>query len=126
MKNILLGCIGALITLYTILIGLNLLSYQTQKNQLENQVSRIVKNTLEAEFGVGEESVVKQMLLQEIRTCISAEEDCLDVEIHAIDLKKGLLSVTVKKQVKLLNGSVKVIEIKKTAIVEREDLLDQS
>ena len=126
MKNILLGCIGALITLYTILIGLNLLSYQTQKNQLENQVSRIVKNTLEAEFGVGEENVVKQMLLQEIRTCISAEEDCLDVEIHAIDLKKGLLSVTVKKQVKLLNGSVKVIEIKKTAIVEREDLLDQS
>ena len=119
MKNIILGIIGIGITLYTLCIGLQILSIQTQKNELEKQVSRIVKNTLEAEYGTGEESMVEQMLLQEITACVSTKSGNVEVEVKAFDLQKGILSVKVTKWVKMLNGKEKEFVVEKTAIVER-------
>ena len=119
MKNIVLGIIGILITFYTLLIGLNVLYFQTQKNQLEKQVSRVVKNMLETEYQKGDESFVKQMLLQEIKNVISEENGNLEIEVQGIDLQKGLLSVRVIKRVELLNGKEKTIVVDKTAIMDR-------
>ena len=122
MKNIILGIIGIFITLYTLLTGLNILHYQTQKNELENHISRIVKNTLEAEYQTGEEAYVEQKLLQEIKDCVSTRSGSLEVEVQGIDLQKGLLSVRVTKRVEMLNGREKEIVVEKTAIVERDDV----
>lgn len=119
MKNIILGIIGVFVTLYTLLIGLNILNLQTQKNELEKHVSRIVRNTLEAEYQSGEEATVKQMLTQEIMDSISTNSSTVLVEIKAIDLKKGILSVKVTKQLEMLNGREKEIVIEKTAIMDR-------
>lgn len=119
MKNIMLGIIGILITFYTLMIGLNILYFQTQKNQLEKQVSRIVKNTLEAEYQKEDEAFVKQMLLQEIKNSISEKNGELEVEVQGIDLQKGFLSVRVTKRVEMLNGKEKTIVVEKTAIMDR-------
>ena len=119
MKNVILGMIGILVTLYTLQIGLNLLYVQTQKNQLEKQVSRIVKHTLETEYQKGDTSLVKQVLLQEMKEAISDKNGNLEIEIQGIDLQKGLLSVRVTKCVEMLNGKEKTIVVEKTAIMER-------
>lgn len=119
MKNIILGIIGICITLYTLFIGLQILSIQTQKNELEKQVSRIVKNTLESEYSIGDDSIVEQMLLQEITSCVSTKSGRVEVQVNAIDLQKGILSIKVTKWVEMLNGKEKELVVEKTAIVER-------
>lgn len=119
MKNIILGMVGFFVILYTLLIGLNVSYYQTQKNEMEKQVSRIVKNTLEEQFQEGEEAFVEELLLQEITDCISTKGGSLEVLVEAMDLRKGLLSVKVIKRVEMLNGREKEIVVEKTAIVER-------
>lgn len=118
-KNVMLGLISIFIIWYTVLIGLNILYFHTQKNELEKQVSRIVKNTLEMEYQKGEEAMVEQMILQEILNSVSTKKGKLAVDIQGIDLKKGLLSVKVTKRVELLNGREKEIVVEKTAIMDR-------
>ena len=120
MKNMILGLIGIFITFYTLLIGLNVLYVQTQKNELEKMVSRIVKNTLENEYQKGEAALVEQMLVQELTAVLSTERDRLEIEVQGIDLEKGLLSVKVTKHVEMLNGREKAIVVEKTAIMERD------
>lgn len=120
MKNIILGLIGIFISFYTLLIGLNILFVQTQKNELEKQVSRIVKNTLENEYQKGEDSFVEQMLVQELVEVLSTERSWLEIEVQGIDLEKGFLSVKVTKHVEMLNGKEKAIVVEKTAIMERD------
>lgn len=120
MKNIIVGLIGIFISLYTLLIGLNILFVQTQKNELEKQVSRIVKNTLENEYQKGEDSFVEQMLVQELVEVLSTERSRLEIEVQGIDLEKGFLSVKVTKHVEMLNGREKTIMVEKTAIMERD------
>lgn len=118
MKNILLGMIGVLITIYTVLMGLNVLMMQTQKNQLEKNLSRIVKNVLEGEYEHGEELAVEQMLREEIEASIPSRNR-VTVEIQALDLQKGILSVKVTETIRTLTGTEKEIVMEKTAIVER-------
>lgn len=120
MKNIILGLIGIFISFYTLLIGLNILFVQTQKNELEKQVSRIVKNTLENEYQKGEDSFVERMLVQELVEVLSTERSRLEIEVQGIDLEKGFLSVKVTKHVEMLNGREKTIMVEKTAIMERD------
>lgn len=124
MKNMILGLIGIFISFYTLLIGLNILFVQTQKNELEKQVSRIVKNTLENEYQKGEDSFVEQMLLQEIKDVLSTGGSRLEIDIQGIDLEKGFLSVKVTKYVEMLNGKEKAIVVEKTAIMERDYISD--
>ena len=104
--------------LYTFLIGLDILIFQTSKNEMEKHVSRIVENVLETEFQTGEAETVKQKLIEEITSSIS-KKGSLQVEFQAIDLEKGLLSVKVRKQLRLFNGKQREIVVEKTAIIER-------
>lgn len=117
-KNIILGMIGVFISIYTLLIGLDILMYQTSKNQIEKQVSRIVKQVLETNYQRDDVEMVKQMMTEEILSSVS-KNGTIKVEIEAIDLEKGLLSVSVTKQIQMLNGKEKEIRIEKTAIVDR-------
>lgn len=119
MKNVILGIIGILVILYTVQIGLNVLYVQTQKNQLEKHVSRIVKHTLETEYQKGEESLVKQVLIQELKDAISDESGNLEIEVQGMDLQKGFLSIRVTKRVEMLNGKDKTVVVEKTAIMDR-------
>lgn len=118
MKNIILGIIGVCVILYTFFTGLDILTFQTSKNEMEKHVSRIVENVLETEYQTGDTEAVKQMLTQEITSSIS-KNGTVKVEVRAIDLEKGLLSIKVTKQLGLLNGKRREIVVEKTAIIER-------
>ena len=85
---------------------------------MDKHISRIVENVLEGEYEADNTEIVKQLLTQEIINSIS-EDGSVTVEVKAIDLKKGLLSVRVTKQLSLLNGKQKRIVVEKTAIIER-------
>ena len=118
MKSIILGIIGTLITLYTFLIGVDILVFQINKNEMEKQVSRIVKHVLEEEYREDDEATVRQMLIEEIRSSLSAG-DTVQIEVKGMDLQKGLLSVRVVQYVRMLNGKEREIVVEKTAIIER-------
>lgn len=118
MKNIILGIIGVCVILYTFFAGLDVLTFQTSKNEMEKQVSRIVENVLEAEYQTGDAEVAKEKLTQEITSAIS-KNGTVKVEVLAMDLEKGLLSVKVTKQLGLFNGKQREIVVEKTAIIER-------
>ena len=118
MKSIILGIIGTLITLYTFLIGVDILVFQINKNEMEKQVSRIVKHVLEEEYREDDEATVRQMLIEEIRSSLSSG-DTVQIEVKGMDLQKGLLSVRVVQYVRMLNGKEREIVVEKTAIIER-------
>lgn len=118
MKNILLGLIGVMITVYTLLIGLNILTVQSHKNQLERNLSRVVKNVLEGEFEQSSEDSILQMIEEEVAD-VMQEKGKREVEILALDLQKGILSVRVTEYITTIVGTQKEIVIEKTALVER-------
>ncbi len=118
MKSIILGIIGTLITLYTFLIGVDILVFQINKNEMEKQVSRIVKHVLEEEYLEDDEATVRQMLIEEIRSSLSSG-NTVQIEVKGMDLQKGLLSVRVVQYVRMLNGKEREIVVEKTAIIER-------
>lgn len=118
MKNIILGMVGVFITMYTMLVGLNILTIQSHKDQLENHLSRIVKYVLETEYGNSDEDAVKQMLQEEIKNSVS-ENAKVFVDIQEIDLQKGLLSVKVTEEIHTLTDSKREIVVQKTAIMDR-------
>lgn len=118
MKNLVLGIIGVFVILYTLLMGMNIMIVETNKNEMERQVSRIVKNILEAEYLSLEETKVKEILVKEIEHSLSKRGD-LSVEIKAVDMQRGLLSVKVTKILQLLQGKEREIVVEKTAIMER-------
>lgn len=118
MKNILLGLIGVMITVYTLLIGLNILTVQSHKNQLERNLSRVVKNVLEGEYEQPSEESILQMIQEEVSD-VMQEKGKREVEILALDLQKGILSVRVTEYITTIVGTQKEIVIEKTALVER-------
>ena len=118
MKNIILAGIGILITIYTITIAFSVFSYETRRNELENVVSRVVENTLEREYQKGEEEAVKQSLIEELTLDVGTN-GAVEVQVKAIDLKKGILSVKVTERFRQFNGKERSIVCEKTAIVEQ-------
>lgn len=118
MKNIILGAIGLLITIYVTVISLNVYMIQTHKDQLENCFSRILQQALEDGFGTAEHELITQRIISEVAESMN-NESVLQVEIQAIDLQKGLLSASVTESFFLLNGKEKVITVEKTIIMDR-------
>ena len=122
MKNIVLGIIGALLCLYTILLGLNVYIIATNQNKLENVTARVVERTLEKEYQKGAADAVKKEVVQNIQDEILGEygnNKKIKVKLRAIDLEKGILSVEVKQEFYLLNGRKKEIVIEKTALIDK-------
>lgn len=118
MKNILLGLIGVMIMIYTLLIGLNIITVQSHKNQLERNLSRVVKNVLEGEYGQVSEETIQQMIQEEVSD-VMQDKGARVVEVLALDLQKGILSVRVKEYITTIVGTPKEIVIEKTALIEK-------
>lgn len=118
MKNIILGAIGLLVTVYVTMIGMNVYMIQTHKDQLENCFSRILQQALEEGYGTVENEMITQRIISDFAESMN-NEGALQVEIQAMDLQKGLLSVRVTESFFLLNGKEKVITLEKTIIMDR-------
>lgn len=117
MKNIILGILGVLITIYVVCIGLNVYSIQTHQNQLNHTVSRVVEHTLKEMYGTEDITDAKEQLIREIKEGLGT--NAVEVQIHQMDLQKGLLSVSVTEEISLITGNQKKITAEKIAIMER-------
>ena len=119
MKNIILGMIGLFIAIYTLILGLNILTVVSHRNQLERNLSRIVKHILENEFQSENEEIVIRMLEEEIRSTVSRNID-MEIKVNQIDLQKGIISIEVREIVPNLMGTKREIVVSKTAIMEQQ------
>jgi len=121
MKQIVLGMIGILTSIYVVLIGLNIYSIQREKEKLEDSLSQSVENALVEQFVNGNQDVVQQQLETDIKTALSYKQD-VSVLVQALDLEKGLLSVKATEKIPLITGTTKTIALEKTAIMDRIQL----
>lgn len=119
MRNVILAFIGILITLYTFSLVFSVFSLQTRKNDLENHVARVVEDFLESAYQNGSEQVVTQRLINELSQNVD-DSGQLEVEVQALDLQKGIISVKVSETFRQFNGKERTIVCEKTAIMERE------
>ena len=118
MKNTILGIVGIFITIYTIAIGLEVYNIQVRKNQLDNSISRIVQKTLE-EYYQGDNTQAKQALERGIYESLHPNAK-IEIEVLALDMKKGIISVVVTEEYRQMNGTIRREAVSKTAIMERE------
>lgn len=129
MKQVILTMVGMILVFYTITIGFSVFSTQTRKNELENNVARIVEAALTKNCQIyGEQpialqekeiSFLKQNLIEEITASIG--EDVL-VQILAFDMEKGIVSVRVEETYEQFNGKTKAISCEKTVILEQRNI----
>lgn len=119
MKNVILAFIGILITLYTFSSVFSVFSLQSRKNELENHVARIVEGFLENAYPNGDEGMLKQRMISELSKNVD-DSGKLTVEMQALDLQKGIISVKVSETFRQFNGKERTIVCEKTAIVEQE------
>lgn len=118
MKTIFLGSFGIIITIYSVLICLDIYSIQTHKNELEVRLTRAVENTLEQYYSGEDIKGAKAQLYSDV---LSGENNKnISLEISSIDLEKGIVSAKVVEKVPLITGKRKEITFEKTAIMERK------
>ncbi len=118
-KNVVLGMIAIFILLYISVIGMNFYMTQTNKLQLERVLPRGVEHALKAGMESGDSSSVKEILKEEIEDAITGADN-VQIQIPAMDLEKGLLSVVVSLEYTLLTGEERTIREEKTMIIERQ------
>lgn len=118
MKNTILGIVGIFITIYTIAISMELYNLQVRKNQLDNSVSRIVQKTLE-DYYQGDNIQAKQALERGIYESLHPSAK-IELEILALDMEKGIISIVVTEEYRQMNGKIRTEGINKTAIMERD------
>ena len=115
--------IGVFITIYVTLIGLNIYTFQTRKNEFENCFSRVMQQTLETYYKTDENDVAIQMLEQELTDALSQKEN-LEVAITCMDLQKGILSAIVTEDISLLNGKQRSLSFEKTVLMDRKAITE--
>lgn len=128
MKNIILGVVGGFLVLYTVVLGLGIYGTYSRRNELENSMGQVVKQTLESYyvpelFRDGTEqypnkSQIEEEVQEKLRMRIDSDTD-IAVSVLAWDIKKGLLSVKAEAVYPKPGGTAGHIECKKTVIIER-------
>lgn len=118
MKNIVLGSVGCLIAVYTIVLCLSIYSISARKNEIENCMAQVLEQNMKEYYGTGKsnrevEDNVRQDLAQSLH---SASE--LSVNVKDCDMEQGILAVCVLEKFILPGGSSKSICCEKTIIVE--------
>ena len=110
MKNIVLGVMGCMIAIYTVLSCLSIYSISARKNEMENCLSRVMAETMnqyaETEYS---ESYIASKLESELRSNCSFNSK-ISVEVCVCDMEKGELTVRMIETFQLPGGKEKTIE----------------
>ena len=90
MKNIVLGSVGCLIAVYTIVLCLSIYSISARKNEIENCMAQVLEQNMKEYYGTGKsnrevEDNVRQDLAQSLH---SASE--LSVNVKACDMEQAI------------------------------------
>ena len=118
MKNAILGVLGACILFFTTLIGLGVYNTGVRKNEVDNILSQVVKQTLEEGYGQTNAKEWETKLKENILLRLGSDSD-VEIVIDCMDLEKGIIHVMVQETFWQINGKRKILEWEKTAIMER-------
>lgn len=119
MKNVVIGLIGLFMTVYMIVISMQVSVVQMHRNQLENIFSRVMHQTLKEGFQTKNEQAAFQMLEKELAESLS-NEGRLTVQVEHMDLEKGILSAAVTEELSLITGEKKILFVEKTILMDRQ------
>lgn len=118
MKNIVLGFVGCLLVLCTVLSCLSIYSISVRKNEIENCTAQVVEQTLKCYYQSGKSyQEVSEAFMQELMTRLGSSSQLM-VEFRSCDMEQGLLSVRVAEIFTLPGGKEKEVACEKTMIVE--------
>jgi Na+-transporting methylmalonyl-CoA/oxaloacetate decarboxylase gamma subunit len=132
MKQIVLGVVGTLLVLVSLVAVMTVMGRSVRENELDDGLSAAVDETLTnlAEKGVYPVADEKEFaadfceaLLERIKTGTEEEGDenlKLQVDITGIDVEKGLLSVQVTEWFTYPNGKIGSITKSATALLDQQ------
>lgn len=121
MKNGILGVLGAFFVIYTTMIGLGVYNHRMRYEEMANALGQVLKQTLENEYGQPDSLEKVDQLKEDILYRMGSNSH-VEVEVHCMNLEKGIISVTVKETYTQINGQQKTCEWTKTAIMERQQI----
>jgi hypothetical protein len=122
MKNIILGMIGSLIAVYTFVSCLGIYSISLRKNEMENNISRVIEQNLREYYGKENgDADAAQSVKEELLGGLGSDSK-VSIEIRACDMREGILSVSVEETFTMPGGKEKSVSCVKTAIVESEEV----
>ena len=110
MKNIILGILGCMIAVYTIVSCLSIYSISTRKNEMENCISQVLKYHLN-----------RQEIRQQLHTASR-----VSIDVKSCDMVSGVISVRVTEDFVLPGGFHKSIACDKTILVETEVIEEET
>lgn len=131
MKNIILGLIGSVLVLYTILLSLGMYSLSVRRNELSNSLAEVMESIMEKYYMTEErkeflsvdtaelETEVCNLIQEELSLRLTADSD-VEIRISACDMEKGLLAVCAKETFRMPNGRMREISCEKTLIADSD------
>lgn len=120
MKNIILGVVGCVIAVYTIVSCLSIYSISARKNEMENCIAQVLQQNLNRYYATGHaDREVEALVRQEIRQQLRADSN-ITIAVKSCDMTAGVISVTVTEAFGLPGGVYKTISCDKTILVETE------
>ena len=120
MKNIILGILGCMIAVYTIVSCLSIYSISTRKNEMENCISQVLEQNLLNYYGSeSTDAEVKTTVVQDLSERLQADSK-VQINVHTCNIKQGILSVDLCEEFYLPIGISKTIRCSKTVIAEEE------
>lgn len=126
MKNIILGILGCMIAVYTIVSCLSIYSISTRKNEMENCISQVLKYHLNRYYATGvSDTEVEAFVRQEIRQQLHTASQ-VSIEVKSCDMVSGIISVKVTEKFMLPGGFYKTISCDKTILVETEVIEEET
>ncbi|MDD6482439.1 MAG: hypothetical protein PUF65_09315 [Lachnospiraceae bacterium] len=113
MKNLMLGIVGIAILWYTVAAGLSIYGIAVRKNEMENHLTCVLKQTVrQCEEGMESENAVAELVENKLRACCSTVSE-ISVSVLACDMERGELSVKLTETFRLPGG------VQKTWICEK-------
>lgn len=129
MKHVILGVYGIFLVVALTMLGLTVYGMQSRENEMNNCLSRIVRDTLEENYvphflqdeleGKGDDEVAAE-LKRRIGEAIHTDSE-VEIDVICCDMKKGILSVAVTESYNTPLGTRTEREYRRTAIVDRKE-----
>lgn len=120
MKGAVTGIILLVILIYSVFITQNISGLASRKTELTMDVSNAVEQTLDnmKEEQYESREQMAEAFVQDLKTQITSDAD-IEVEIIGADHIHGLLDVSVRETFLTSDGKKKIIEVRKTAVLEQ-------
>lgn len=119
MKQLILAFVGSLICIYVLVIALNCYSISVRLNQIESNVSPIIKRNLQEGYRNLSNEEVQNRIKEEL--LLKFQKRNISFDFQEVDMERGIISLRMKEQFTLLSGKEKRIEWEKTILLDLHD-----